>query len=41
MCYEPFVKLYMDTVPADTTPHTEDMNTMLPNPDALSKGWAN
>lgn len=37
--YEPFVTPYMEEVP-ETIPDTEEMNTIFPYPEALSKGCA-
>lgn len=36
----PLVAPQMDPTLQDTTPATEEMKTMLPVPDDLSKGWA-
>ena len=36
--YVPLVKPYMDPQSIETTPATEEMKTMLPDPEAFRKG---
>lgn len=40
LVFEPLVAQYIELTPNDTTPATEDMNTILPHPEDLSRGCA-